>query len=149
MKLKKLLPLLLAAVLLLSAIPFGMAAASGETVARVQPSTPVVNETEPAAAIAPKYVFLFIGDGMTYPQFQAATAYRTTMAEKDTVLSLNEYLNFMSFPVAGSCTTYDSSSFCRTRPLPLPLLLPAQNIQRRSQHERSKDRKVHNHCRAA
>ncbi|HWP22513.1 MAG TPA: alkaline phosphatase [Candidatus Cryosericum sp.] len=112
MKLKKLLPLLLAAVLLLSAIPFGMAAASGETAARVQPSSPVAKETESSTAAAPKYIFLFIGDGMTYPQFQAATAYRTTMAEKDTVLSLNEYLNFMSFPVAGSCTTYDSSSFC-------------------------------------
>ena len=42
-------------------------------------------ETQPAAqqvesAKAPKYVFLFIGDGMSYPQFQAASDYLGAIA---------------------------------------------------------------------
>ena len=32
---------------------------------------------------APKYVFLFIGDGMSYPQFQAAADYLGAVADPD------------------------------------------------------------------
>ena len=74
----------------------------------------------------PKYVFLFIGDGMSYPQFQAAADYLGALADKDYVKALpsNSYedragavldgpktLNFMDFDVAGSAVTYDSCSF--------------------------------------
>lgn len=74
----------------------------------------------------PKYVFLFIGDGMSYPQFQAASDYLGALADKDYVKALpsNSYedragavldgpkaLNFMDFDVAGSAVTYDSCSF--------------------------------------
>ena len=31
----------------------------------------------------PKYVFLFIGDGMSYPQFQAASDYLGAVADTD------------------------------------------------------------------
>ncbi|MEA4920919.1 MAG: alkaline phosphatase [Clostridiaceae bacterium] len=59
-----------------------------------------------------KYVFLFIGDGMSYPQFQAASYYLGDIAEKDDILSGGESLSFMEFPVSGSATTFDSTSFC-------------------------------------
>lgn len=63
---------------------------------------------------APKYVFLFIGDGMSYPQVQAASDYLGAVSQKKNsrVLSGNKYLDFMKFPVAGSAITYDSTSFC-------------------------------------
>lgn len=76
------------------------------------------------AGKAPKYVFLFIGDGMSYPQFQAAANYSGVISDdgymkanpsvKDkggATLKGPKPLNFMAFPVAGSAVTYDSCSF--------------------------------------
>ena len=78
------------------------------------------------AAAAPKYVFLFIGDGMSYPQFQAAADYLGALADDDAEQALPSVkyderggavldgpvaLNFMEFPVAGSAVTFDSCSF--------------------------------------
>lgn len=73
---------------------------------------------------APKYVFLFIGDGMSYPQFQAASDYLGAMADSDYMLaepSIDDNqgavldgplaLSFMGFETAGSVVTYDSNSF--------------------------------------
>ena len=73
---------------------------------------------------SPKYVFLFIGDGMSYPQFQAASDYLGAVADPDymkaepsvkdrqgAVLDGPKELNFMNFDVAGSAVTYDSCSF--------------------------------------
>ncbi len=68
-----------------------------------------------AAQRAPRYVFLFIGDGMSYPQFQAASDYLGAVRQDGTdskILRGGESLSFMKFPVAGSAVTYDSSSFC-------------------------------------
>lgn len=74
------------------------------------------NDKETAAfqTQAPKYVFMFIGDGMSFPQIQAASDYLGAISqpENNTILSGNKYLNFMKFPVAGSAVTYDSTSFC-------------------------------------
>jgi len=114
MKRVRLLPILAAAALLLAALPLGLSVASANAPDAVRASlaSPVANEAETANVKTPKYVFLFIGDGMTYPQFQSASAYLSINAEKDTILSQNELLNFMTFPVAGSATTYDSTSFC-------------------------------------
>ena len=110
---KRLLPILLAVMLLVTAIPVGFAAASANTqeAPRTEIATPVLNEGETTTTV-PKYVFLFIGDGMTYPQFQTTAAYLSINKDKDTILTTNEMLNFMKFPVAGSATTYDSTSFC-------------------------------------
>lgn len=59
----------------------------------------------------PKYIFLFIGDGMSYPQIAAASDYLGTLEHQgQKVESVN--LEFMNFPVAGSATTFDSTSFC-------------------------------------
>ena len=79
---KRLLPILLAAMLLLAAIPVGFAAASTETATAPHSgvTTPVRAEGEETLT-APKYVFLFIGDGMTYPQFQTASAYLSINAD--------------------------------------------------------------------
>ncbi len=66
------------------------------------------------AVKAPKYVFMFIGDGMSYPQIQAASDYLGAVKQGSSVeiLKGGEDLSFMNFPVAGSATTYDSTSFC-------------------------------------
>ena len=82
--------------------------------------------TAAAEGNTPKYVFLFIGDGMSYPQFQAAADYLGAIADDDyekalpsTKLDTREgavldgpvALNFMGFETAGSAVTYDSCSF--------------------------------------
>ena len=89
-------------------------------------SATVGGVTARADAASPKYVFLFIGDGMSYPQFQAASDYLGALADNDeeqalpsvkyddrngAVLDGPKALNFMNFPVAGSAVTYDACSF--------------------------------------
>lgn len=64
-----------------------------------------------AETALPKYIFLFIGDGMTYSQFQAASGYLGQLEQTDDILSGGIPLSFMTFPVAGSATTFDSTSF--------------------------------------
>ena len=112
MKRTRILPILLAAILLIAAIPFGIAAATSDTAQGPHTGSNVAIRSEGETMTAPKYVFLFIGDGMTYPQFQTASAYLSINADKDTILTTSEMLNFMKFPVSGSATTYDSTSFC-------------------------------------
>lgn len=58
----------------------------------------------------PKYIFLFIGDGMGTAQIQSARFYKGTV-ENDGAVTEGE-LSFTSFPQVGSVTTYDSTSFC-------------------------------------
>ena len=62
----------------------------------------------------PKYIFMFIGDGMSYPQIQATADYYSALGDTNNndILESTKVLNFMKFPVAGSATTYDSTSFC-------------------------------------
>ena len=59
----------------------------------------------------PKYVFMFIGDGMTYPQFAAASTYLGALKQEGKRV-LPENLGFMNFPYSGTATTFDSTSFC-------------------------------------
>ena len=67
---------------------------------------------EEAQDNAPKYVFLFIGDGMSYPQIQTTNYYLSAAADDgDEILTSQSNLNMMQFPVAGSAQTYDSTSF--------------------------------------
>ncbi|MDD3347593.1 alkaline phosphatase [Oscillibacter sp.] len=92
----------------------------------VETSATISAATVQSAAKAPKYVFLFIGDGMSYPQFQAAADYLGAASDADymqaepsidrsarggAVLNGPKNLNFMNFDVAGSAITYDSCSF--------------------------------------
>ena len=55
----------------------------------------------------PKYVFLFIGDGMSHVQINAAQAY----LDSDTSGNTKPHkFNFTSFPATGSATTHDLTS---------------------------------------
>ncbi len=71
-------------------------------------------ETQATSLKAPKYVFMFIGDGMSFPQIQAASDYLGAVSQDKSskIMAGNKYLNFTKFPVAGSAVTYDSTSFC-------------------------------------
>ena len=69
----------------------------------------------------PKYVFVFIGDGMSYPQIQSAAYYAGKHAAGIVDVVKNsenagdspamKNLSFYDFPVAGSASTYDATSF--------------------------------------
>ena len=70
-------------------------------------------ETEEAEVKGPKYIFLFIGDGMSHVQYQVAANYLGAKDEPmPEILKGSKYLNFMNFEVAGTADTYDSTSFC-------------------------------------
>ena len=137
---KKIIACVLACTMLLSMTACGKAAAETATATpTASPQATTVSAEAVAAPLeaaqeaqaesklsAPKYVFLFIGDGMSYPQFQAAADYLGAVADDDymnaepsldredrqgAVLDGPVALNFMEFPVAGSAVTYDSCSF--------------------------------------
>ncbi len=87
-------------------------------------SSTAAKQNQPKTGRSPKYVFLFIGDGMSYPQFQAAADYLGAVADPDYMQaepSVKERggakldgpveLCFMKFDAAGSAVTYDSCSF--------------------------------------
>ncbi|MDF2611161.1 MAG: alkaline phosphatase [Lachnospiraceae bacterium] len=67
-------------------------------------------EVQTLSVSTPKYIFLFIGDGMSYPQIQASSYYLGAVDTNGGVKAQN--LEFMNFPVAGSAETFDSTSFC-------------------------------------
>ena len=98
----------------------GTLAACSANASAPQSQPPAVPAVSPLASVQtqeakiPKYVFLFIGDGMSYPQFQAASDSLGALADtgSDDILDGNVPLTFMNVPVAGSAVTYDSSSFC-------------------------------------
>jgi len=54
---------------------------------------------------SPKYVFLFIGDGMSFAQVNAAQIFKA--ADGDTAIGS---LSFTVFPVTGTATTFDLTS---------------------------------------
>ena len=125
---KKLIALLLAAALSVTVLAGcagessqGTTAGNETTQAATQPTTAPQEE----AGKAPKYVFLFIGDGMSYPQIQATSDYLGALTDEDywqaapslddnggAILDGPQYLNFMGVAAAGSAVTYDSNSFC-------------------------------------
>lgn len=121
MKLKKVLSLAMAAALTVTTLN-GYSADTGSAGAGIAFAAP---DSENARVVkAPKYVFLFIGDGMSYPQFQSASDYLGAMTDADYMLaepSLEDNqgavldgpvaLNFMNFASVGSVVTYDSNSF--------------------------------------
>lgn len=55
----------------------------------------------------PKYVFMFIDDGMGNPQY-----YLGSIENPDSKFPVPADLSFTKFPYLGLMTTYDSSSFC-------------------------------------
>ena len=126
MNLKRPLAVSLAAVSLIGTLAAcgGTAATPEVTPAPAPEVQTLAASTSTSAAKAPKYVFLFIGDGMSYPQIQSTSDYLGALKDEDywqaqpslddnhgAVLDGPEYLNFMNFEAAGSAVTYDSNSF--------------------------------------
>ena len=102
----------------------GQQDAKEDTVSTVTNSQEKTAEEKTIAetADAPKYVFLFIGDGMSYPQIQLTNYFlnasqdmnkgtATVKDEEKTILDSKNQLVMMDFPIAGSAQTYDSTSF--------------------------------------
>lgn len=87
----------------------GLAAPVNGTMNQVQAA-----EKNTAAVKTPKYIFMFIGDGMSYPQIQITNSYLSALSDQnnDGILQAQEYLSYSHFPVNGSAQTYDSTSFC-------------------------------------
>ena len=117
------------AALTLAALTLGSAlTACGNTAATPTATPASAVETQPLSAETgktPKYVFLFIGDGMSYPQIQSTADFLGALGDGDywqaapslddnggAILDGPSYLNFMNFEAAGSAVTYDSNSFC-------------------------------------
>ncbi len=99
--------------LLTAAILGSMAGSQTILAADTTEETAVEATTEDSAVKTPKYIFLFIGDGMSYPQIQTTNYYLSALADDgDEILTSQSNLNMMNFPVAGSAQTYDSTSFC-------------------------------------
>jgi len=123
---KKIICLTMASMMLATGLLTGCGNTTTEEANAETQETAAAEETSAAAQTeekTPKYVFLFIGDGMSYPQIQLTNYFKSANAsaenaetvtvegEEQTVLSSQNNLNMMNFPVAGSAQTYDSTSF--------------------------------------
>ena len=123
---RKIICLTMASMMLATGLLAGCGNTATEEVNAETQETAAAEETGAAAQTegkTPKYVFLFIGDGMSYPQIQLTNYFKSANAsaenaetvtvegEEQTVLSSQNNLNMMNFPVAGSAQTYDSTSF--------------------------------------
>ncbi|HPE94340.1 MAG TPA: alkaline phosphatase, partial [Sphaerochaeta sp.] len=93
---------LMMVLLLLAAVLAGLTA---QAVGENQGATAVSIETQ----AKPKYVFMFIGDGMSHVQINAAQILKGSNEKGN--LSLKP-LTFTEFPVVGLQTTFDATSFC-------------------------------------
>lgn len=113
-------------VALILLLVLSLAACSGVKASNPPEKAAEAPAPEAEAVKAPKYVFLFIGDGMGYPQVQAAADYLGAIADDSYVKALPSVkydkregvvlggpvaLNFMDFEVAGTAVTYDFCSF--------------------------------------
>ncbi len=116
---------LIAATLLLGTAAGLTGCGSGEPSSSMA-DNPFVASAKSGNVKQPKYVFMFIGDGMSYPQFQTASDYLGAIADKDyrkalpstdkatrngAVLDGPKKLSFMDFNTVGTAVTYDSCSF--------------------------------------
>ena len=113
MRLKKIHALSMALVLSAGTLLGGCASGAGNAQTTADTTVTAAAIAVPAQAqttTVPKYIFLFIGDGMSYPQIQTTSYYLGAGGSDGGVAT--EKLSFMNFPVSGSAQTYDSTSFC-------------------------------------
>ena len=99
----------------LSRRSFLKAGAAASVASLVAANAAAASAAEPAQAAAqenglldflskkPKYIFLFIGDGMGLPQIQSASFYKGTVENNGAVTPAE--LSFMKFPYTGSVAT--------------------------------------------
>lgn len=101
---------------IMCAAAIGITGIAAHTTTNAQAATTIVKsgKTSAEAVKTPKYIFLFIGDGMSYPQIQLTNYYLSAVNDTNNngKVDSKSNLSFMNFPVAGSAQTYDSSSFC-------------------------------------
>lgn len=101
-----------------SLLAFSMLVGVGYTVNnQIKPQGVAAASTSNYNGKTPKYIFMFIGDGMSFPQIQAAQYYKGIQAHGPIDSKKGNYpnpekLSFMNFPVTGTVTTYDSTSLC-------------------------------------
>ena len=87
--------------------PSGQPSASISWVPASQVSAPATPAPTAASAEPPKYIFLFIGDGMSFAQVNAAEMVLGSLAGE----IVPRPLCFTQFPVLGSAITRDATSF--------------------------------------
>lgn len=97
------------AIILLSAVVATSTLTGCKSTNKAEDALETKTKVAQASIKKPKYVFLFIGDGMSHTQVNAAQVYNGTIANKDKVEL--EKLGFTQFPVIGNVTTQDSTSF--------------------------------------
>ncbi len=68
-------------------------------------------QAETAQAPKAKYVFFFIGDGMSSPQTTLAQYYLGTLENPESKEPVAAPLTFTKFPVSGQINTFDATSF--------------------------------------
>jgi alkaline phosphatase len=106
----------MAIALALTMFACGTTPANVPTTVATQAPTAKTDAPAPTAAAAPetnvsaKYVFLFIGDGMGYPQINTTEILAQQISNPGTIGV--ERMEFTKFPYSGSVTTYDAESFC-------------------------------------
>jgi alkaline phosphatase len=108
---KRILPALLSCAMLVGSLT-GCAVANAQTDAtnlNTKLSISRTLESKSNLTKAPKYVFMFIGDGMSYVQVNAAQVYE---GNNNSGFVEPDLVNFSQFPVTGIATTQDSTSFC-------------------------------------
>ena len=106
MKLTKKLVAVLIGVVVMGTSLVGFISMEAKSVAQVGAAS---TTTQKAQYKKPKYIFTFIGDGMSYVQLNAANIYQGVTEKGD--LNLGN-LAVSEFPVVGSATTQDATSFC-------------------------------------
>ncbi|MEL7604098.1 MAG: alkaline phosphatase, partial [Bacillota bacterium] len=89
--------------------PVASAAETAAPTAKPTAAPIVAQNTAASTEKAPKYVFLFVGDGMSHVQINAAEVLIGDNKPGEVAV---KSLNFTQFPVTGVATTYDSTSFC-------------------------------------
>ncbi|MGL5347108.1 MAG: alkaline phosphatase [Peptostreptococcaceae bacterium] len=97
------------AIILLSATIATSVLTGCQSTNNTQTDVETKTQVQQASIKKPKYIFLFIGDGMSHTQVNAAQVYNGTIANKNKVEL--EKLGFTQFPVVGNVTTQDSTSF--------------------------------------
>lgn len=101
-----------------SVLVFALLVGGGYTLNnKIKPQGVAAASTSNYNGKTPKYIFMFIGDGMSFPQIQVAQYYKGIQAHGSIDVAKGNYpnpekLSFMDFPVTGTVTTYDSTSLC-------------------------------------
>lgn len=88
----------------------GVSGAGESSAAATTAASSEADSTDDTASVTtPKYIFAFIGDGMSAVQINAAQVFTGDNVSGEVATNA---LNFTEFPVAGLATTHDSTSFC-------------------------------------